>query len=106
VGVLHGLRTEAIPHKVIVFGSTGFAEQQPTGERFSQFGALGAAQSSGGDSYVALLHRILDFFRTGVPPVTAEETIELFTFLEAAEESKRRGGQPVKLSEVLRPESQ
>ncbi|HEY3900891.1 MAG TPA: Gfo/Idh/MocA family oxidoreductase [Chthoniobacter sp.] len=106
VGVLHGLRTQAIPHKVIVFGSTGFAEQQPTGERFSQFGALGAAQSSGGDSYVALLHRILDFFRTGVPPVTAEETIELFTFLEAAEESKRRGGQPVKLSEVLRPESQ
>ena len=30
LGVLHGLRTNAIPHKVIVFGSTGFAEQQPT----------------------------------------------------------------------------
>ena len=104
VGVLQGLRTNAIPHKVTVFGSTGFAEQQPTGERFSKFGALGTAQSSGGDSYVALLHRIIDFFRTGAPPVAAEETIELFAFLEAAEESKRRGGQPVKLGEVLTPE--
>ncbi|EDY18109.1 oxidoreductase domain protein [Chthoniobacter flavus Ellin428] len=48
LGVLHGLRTKAISHKVIVFGSTGFAEQQPTGDPLSRFGALGAAQSSGG----------------------------------------------------------
>jgi hypothetical protein len=34
-------------------------------------------------------------------PVAAEETIELFAFMEAADESKRRGGVPVKLSEVL-----
>jgi predicted dehydrogenase len=100
LGVLHGLRTKAIPHKVIVFGSTGFAEQQPTGDRFSTFGALGA-QSSGGDSYIPLLHHIMEFFRTGVPPVTAEETIELFAFMEAADESKRRGGAPVKLNEVM-----
>jgi predicted dehydrogenase len=92
VGVLHGLRTPAIPHKVIAFGSTGFAEQQPTGERLSVFGALGNAQASGGDSYVGLLRRIIDFFRTGVAPVRAEETIEMFAFMEAAEESKRHGG--------------
>jgi predicted dehydrogenase len=101
VGVLHGLRTKAIPHKVIVFGSTGFAEQQPTGERFSNFGALGAVHSFGGDSYVALLRRIIDFFRTGAAPVEAEETIELFAFLEAADESKRRGGGVVRLREVI-----
>ena len=41
------------------------------------------------------------FFQTGIAPVTAEETLELFAFMEAADESKRRGGQPVKLSEVL-----
>jgi len=101
LGVLHGLRTKAIPHKVTIFGSTGFAEQHSTGERFSEFGALGAAQSSGGDSYVALLRRVLDFFRTGEPPVSPEETIELFAFMEAANESKNRGGEPVKLSEVI-----
>ncbi|MDR3404732.1 MAG: Gfo/Idh/MocA family oxidoreductase [Chthoniobacter sp.] len=106
LGVLHGLRTKAIPHKVIVFGSTGFAEQQPTGERFRVFGTLGAAQLSGGDSYVPLLRHILDFFRTGVPPVSAEETMEMFAFMEAADESKRRGGRPVKLSEVIEAASQ
>ena len=101
LGVLHGLRTKAIPHKVIVFGASGFAEQQTTGERFSTFGALGTSQSSGGDSYAALLRQVMDFFRTGVPPVLEEETIEMFAFMEAADESKRRGGQPVRLSEVI-----
>ena len=100
IGVLHGLRTRAIPHKVTVFGSTGFAEQQPTGARFSEFGAMNAAP--GGDSYASLLREIITFIRTGVPPVSAEETIEIFAFMEAADESKRRGGQPVALSDVMR----
>jgi hypothetical protein len=101
LGVLHGLRTKAIPHKVIVFGATGAAEQVPAGERFRTFGTLGVAQLTGGDSYIPLLRRIIEFFRTGIPPVAAAETIEMFAFMEAAEESKRRGGQPVTLSEVI-----
>jgi hypothetical protein len=32
--------------------------------------------------------------------VSPEETLEIFTFMEAADESKRLGGQPVKTSEV------
>jgi hypothetical protein len=35
--------------------------------------------------------------------VSAEETLEIFAFMEAADESKRRGGLPVKLSEVMQP---
>lgn len=101
LGVLHGLRTKAIPHKVTVFGSTGFAEQQPTGARFSAFGAMNDAREPGGDSYASLLREIIAFFQTGVPPVSAEETIELFAFLEAADESKRRNGAPVRLDEVI-----
>ncbi len=101
LGVLHGLRTEAIPHKVTVFGSTGFAEQQPRDTGFNVFGAIGASQLAGPDSYASLLREIISFFRSGVPPVSAEETIAMFAFMEAADESKRRGGQPVKLSEVI-----
>jgi len=101
LGVLHGLRTQAIPHKVTVFGLTGVAEQQPTDDRFNAFGALGAAKLSGGDSYVSLLRQIMEFFHSDVPPVQAEETIEMFAFMEAADESKRRGGVPVRLSEVV-----
>jgi hypothetical protein len=33
--------------------------------------------------------------------VAVEETIELMTFMEAADESKRHGGAPVELATVL-----
>ncbi len=51
--------------------------------------------------YEPLLAAIIDYFETGKVPVTPEETIEIFAFMEAAEESKRRGGKPVRLEEVL-----
>lgn len=51
--------------------------------------------------YDPLLLEILKFFKTGVAPVTPEETLELFAFMEAADESKRRGGAPVSVAEVL-----
>jgi len=101
LGVLHGLRTKAIPHKVTVFGSTGFAEQQPTDDQFNIFGSLAATKLSGGDSYVSLLRQIIEFFRSSVSPVLPDETIEMFAFMEAADESKRRGGAPARLSEVI-----
>jgi hypothetical protein len=37
------------------------------------------------------------FFQTGKPPVTPEETIEIFAFMDAAQKSKEQGGRPVKL---------
>lgn len=48
-------------------------------------------------SYQPLLRKIVEFFRTGVPPVPNEETLELFAFLDAAQRSKEQGGRPVKL---------
>ena len=40
---------------------------------------------------------IVTFFKTGVPPVSNAETLELFAFLDAAQRSKEAGGMPVKL---------
>ena len=51
--------------------------------------------------YDLLLVEILKFFRTGIAPVTPEETLELFAFMEAADESKRRGGAPASVAEAL-----
>jgi hypothetical protein len=65
-------------------------------------GEKGDAPAGTFDSYVPLLEQIMKFFQTGVAPVPPEETIEIFTFLEAADESKRQGGVPVKLNDVLR----
>ncbi|RBL91468.1 Gfo/Idh/MocA family protein [Chitinophaga flava] len=50
--------------------------------------------------YDALLQEIATFFRTGVPPVKPEETLEILAFMEAAEESKRKGGKPVALPAI------
>lgn len=51
--------------------------------------------------YEPLLVDIIKYFKTGEVPVTPEETIEIFTFMEAADESKRQGGKSVMLESVL-----
>ena len=53
------------------------------------------------DGYAGLVGEIVSFFQTGVAPVNSEETIEIFTFMEAADESKRQGGRPVRLADVF-----
>jgi predicted dehydrogenase len=54
------------------------------------------------EGYEALLVKIGEFFRSGVSPVDAHETLEIYAFMEAADESKRRGGVAVSLEEVLK----
>ena len=52
-------------------------------------------------TYDDLCPQIAKFFKTGTPPVSADETLEIFTFMEAADESKRQNGAPVALADVL-----
>ncbi len=54
------------------------------------------------DGYQAMLARVGEFFRTGIAPVDPDETLEIYAFMEAADESKRRGGVPVSVDEVLK----
>jgi hypothetical protein len=54
------------------------------------------------DGYAPLVAEIVKFFQTGVAPVAPEETIEIFAFLEAADESKSQGGAPVRLQDLLK----
>ena len=51
--------------------------------------------------YAPLVREIATFFRTGTAPVPATETIEVYAIMEAAHESGRRGGVPVKVADVL-----
>ena len=84
VGTLHGIASGRTGYKVTAFGPKAIAEQK-----------------SGGD-YTRMLREIIKFFRTGKPPVSSDITLEIYAFMEAADESKRRGGLPVKISEVLK----
>src|SRR5262249_43575905 len=83
VGTFRGLRTGAKGYGATVFGSKGIAP------------------SGGYGGYEPLVLEICKFFQTGKPPVSAEETVELFAFMEAADESKRPGGVPVTTESVM-----
>jgi hypothetical protein len=84
VGTLVGIREAAAPYRVTLFGTKAVVDQKP-----------------GGD-YAPLVREVMGFFQTRQVPVAPEETLELFAFMEAADESKRLGGQPVRLADVLR----
>ncbi len=64
-------------------------------------GEKGEADIGKFDGYEVLLESVVKMFRTGQPQVSAEETLELYTFMEAADESKRQNGAEVKLADVL-----
>ena len=84
LGTLIALRKGPTPHKVIVFGSKATAEQKGSGD------------------YAPLVREIIKFFQTKVAPVSQEETLELFAFMEAADESKRHGGKAVGILEIMK----
>lgn len=65
-------------------------------------GERGTMEVGAYDGYAPLVAEVMRFFRTGIAPVAPEETIELFAFMEAADESQRREGAPVALREVYR----
>ena len=82
-GVFRGIRQGKAEYGAMVFGTKGI---EPSGE----YGGYGP-----------LVEEIAKFFVTGKAPVSPEETIEIFAFMEAADESKRKGGEPVTLESVL-----
>lgn len=83
IGTYRGIREGKSTFGAIVFGSEGIVH----------------VERSGG--YAPLVERVATFFKTGESPVAARETLEVFAFMEAADESKRRGGSPVSIESVL-----
>ncbi len=65
-------------------------------------GTKGTGPAGKYDGYGPLLVEICKFFKTGKPPVSAAETLEIYAFMEAADESKRQGGQAVSLESVVK----
>ncbi|MSQ93027.1 MAG: gfo/Idh/MocA family oxidoreductase [Gemmataceae bacterium] len=85
IGTYRGLRAGKQDYGTITFGDKG---------NLSTTGYVGG--------YRPLVVEIAKFFRTGMAPVSAEETIEIFAFMEAADESKRQGGAPVTIESVMK----
>ncbi len=53
------------------------------------------------EGYNPLLVKITEFFTTGIEPVSPNDTLEIFAFMQAAEESKKAGGNPVSIESVM-----
>ncbi|MEM7014048.1 MAG: Gfo/Idh/MocA family oxidoreductase [Verrucomicrobiota bacterium] len=71
-------------------------------------GYSGTAKGEKGESevgsypgYTPLVAEIAKYFQTGEMPVMPEETLEIYAFMEAADESKRQGGAEVTLASVM-----
>ncbi len=84
LGNLYAMHTWPADYKVTLFGKDKIVE----------------GKTAGGD-YTPMVREIVKFFQTKVPPVTAAQTLEIYAFMEAADESIRKGGAPVLLREVL-----
>jgi len=83
VGTFRGIRAGKSDYGALVFGSKGIV---PSGSYAG---------------YQPLVVEIAKFFQTGKPPVSAEETLEIYAFMEAADASKRQGGAPVTIATVM-----
>jgi predicted dehydrogenase len=66
------------------------------------FGDKGAATVREGGEDQALMRELVRFFRAGKPPVGADETIEIFAFMDAAEQSASQGGRSVSIADVVK----
>ncbi|MFN0056602.1 MAG: Gfo/Idh/MocA family protein [Planctomycetales bacterium] len=98
IGTFRGIRKGAVLYRAMVFGEKGIS---PSGDYGYDVPEKWVAPHGEYMGYKGVAIEIARFFRTRNPPVSAEETIEIFTFMEAAHQSKARGGIPVKLAEVL-----
>ncbi len=104
-------RSEDADGKVVVEGQwaggrTGIFRQENGRDRKGYggiaHGESGEAAVGAYDGYDVLLYAIVEMFRSGKAPVSMEETIELYAFMEAADESKKLGGAAVSVQETIK----
>jgi predicted dehydrogenase len=85
--------------RVGTFRGTRTGKHDYGGTVYGEKGNLSLGPFNGYDN---LLVQIINFFRTGKVPVSPEETLEIYAFMEAADESKRNNGASVSLETVIK----
>ena len=83
IGTYRGIRTGKGGYGATVFGENGI-------RILNQY-----------NGYNPLLVKITEFFDSGIVPVPIEETLEIFAFMQAAEESKNSGGISITIESVV-----
>lgn len=68
------------------------------GTAFTSSGAVSFGPYQG---YEGLMDEIINFFKTHTPPISEKETLEIFTFMEASNESVRKNGEIISMEETF-----
>jgi predicted dehydrogenase len=98
IGSYRGIRKGAVGYRAMVFGDKGIS---PSGDYGYDVPTNWVAPHGEYWGYKGVAIQIATFFKTRKPPVSPEETLEIFAFMEAAHDSKRRGGHPVAVADML-----
>lgn len=83
IGTFRDLRGGKSDFKTVIYGSKGMVTDTASG-------------------YAPLLTEIIQFFKTGKPPVSAEETIEIYAFMSAADESAAQNGAAISIPDTIK----
>jgi len=83
IGTFRGLRKGKSGYGATIFGAKSIV---PAG-RYAGYGPM--------------IDEVVKFFKTGSIPVPAQETIEIFAFMSAADESKAKGGAAISIREMI-----
>jgi predicted dehydrogenase len=73
----------------------------------TNYGAVAVGTKKSGEAgknegYAPLMIEVVRFFKTGKPPVSPDETLEILAFMDAADQSQRENGAPVSIDSVMK----
>jgi predicted dehydrogenase len=83
IGTYRGIRTGKTAYGVTILGTKAIVQSDKYG------------------GYEPLVDEVIKFFKTGNVPVPQAETIEIFAFMSAADESKAKGGAAVSIPDII-----
>ncbi len=100
LGTYRGIKSGAVKYSATVFGDKGVSTAGIYGHGVPVQGVVPTKDKYMGYEGIAI--EIAKFFKGGPAPVTSSETIELFGVLEAAQQSRSKGGATVRVADALK----
>jgi predicted dehydrogenase len=99
IGTFRGIKEGKLKYSATVFGDKGVSTAGIYGHGVPVKGVVPTNDKYMGYEGIAI--EMAKFYKGGPPPVSPEQTLEVFAFLEAAHQSKAAAGTSVKLADVL-----
>jgi predicted dehydrogenase len=99
VGSFRGIKKGALKYSATVFGDKGVSVAGVYGHGVPVKGVVPTNDKYMGYEGIAI--EMAKFFKGAPAPVSMAETLEIFAFMEAAHESKRRNGSAMRLADIL-----